>query len=117
MKKDNNIRNPINKGLAEEGVKFCNSIFFYFPWLLKEMLLSSLEVAKLVFTPKKIDPQIVSVKTRINSNAGKVILANSITLTPGTYTIDIEKGSLIVHCLYKQEGAFKRMEQKVRGTL
>lgn len=117
MKKTDNVQNPIDKRHREDGVKFYHSVLFYFPWLIKEMLLSSLEVAKLVFTPKKIDPKIVSVETRIKSKAGKVIYANSITLTPGTFTIDIEKDSLLVHYLAAKDVGGDQMEKKVRGIL
>lgn len=117
MKNSNNTKNPINKRFPEGGVKFYNSIIFYFPWLLKEMLLSSIGVAKLVLTPKKLEPKILKVKTGIKSNIGKVIFANSITLTPGTFTIDIEKDSVLVHYLVHQKGDVERMEKKVRGIL
>lgn len=117
MSKKENTKNPIHKGSRDGGVKIYHSIFFYLPWLLKEMLISGLEVAKLVLTPKTIDPKIVKLKTNLDSSAGKVIYANSITLTPGTFTIDIEKDSLLVHYLVKPKGDDNQMENKVRGII
>lgn len=117
MKNSKKPQNPVSKRPAEGGVKLCHSIIFYFPWLIKEMLISSIRVAKLVLTPKKVEPKIVTLKTGIKSNIGKVIYANSITLTPGTFTIDIEKDSLTVHFLVHKDGELDEMEQKIRGIL
>lgn len=118
MKKNNKPKNPITKRPSKNCVKIYNSIFFYFPYLFKEMLISSLEVAKLILTPKKIDPKIIEIKTKIDSKMGKVILANSITLTPGTFTIDIEKDRLIIHYLVgPKDEEENQMEKKIRGFL
>lgn len=68
--------------------------------LIKEILVSNFNVAKIVLNPKIIiSPQVVSIKTKIKSDFHKTIFANSITLTPGTLTISMEKDKIMVHCL------------------
>ena len=76
--------------------------FLYVPWVLKEILMSTLHVAWLALHPamkKKIAPRIVTFKTRLKSDLARIILANSITLTPGTITIRIEDDIFTVHAL------------------
>jgi multicomponent Na+:H+ antiporter subunit E len=68
---------------------------FVFLWAL---IKSNLDVAKRVVTPSlPINPGIVEVKTKLKSKIGRIVLANSITLTPGTLTIDIIDDSLFIH--------------------
>lgn len=74
-------------------------------WLLKEVIKSSVAVARIVLTPSlPISPTTVELDTSELSDMGKVILGNSITLTPGTVTIDVHENRLLVHCLTR-EGA------------
>ena len=47
----------------------------------------------------RIDPHVFSYRTRLQTAAARVALANSITLTPGTHCVEIEGGELIIHCL------------------
>jgi multicomponent Na+:H+ antiporter subunit E len=66
--------------------------------LFKEMLLANLDVAFRVLHPKiPIRPGIVKVKPGIRSDMGKLILANSITLTPGTLSVDYIDDELYIH--------------------
>jgi len=61
-----------------------------------------MHVAQLILTnSKKIHPQLVTIKPSQKSNAGIAVHANSITLTPGTISIDIEDDKLLVHALSK----------------
>lgn len=46
-----------------------------------------------------MQPEVTSFHTKLRTDAGKVILANSITLTPGTITVDIRDDLMLVHCL------------------
>lgn len=46
-----------------------------------------------------VEPVIVEYRTRLKTGLGRVILANSITLTPGTITISLEEEKLVIHCL------------------
>jgi multicomponent Na+:H+ antiporter subunit E len=74
----------------------------YVPMLFYYIIKANLEVAYIVLHPElPVRPGIVKVRTGIRSVAGMVALANSITLTPGTFTVDLdpEGGVLYVHWL------------------
>ncbi len=62
-------------------------------------ILSHIDVAKMIITGN-IKPAIVGVKTKFKTDLGKTMLANSITLTPGTLTLEIDKNTLYVHSIY-----------------
>lgn len=86
----------------------------YWWWLLREIIKSSLEVARLVLSPSlPISPTMVELTTREASDTGKVILGNSITLSPGTVTIDVYEDRLLVHCLTR-ESAVGLLEQEAQ---
>jgi len=66
--------------------------------LFKEIIVANFDVAYRVVHPKMpIKPGIVIIKTELKSNIAKMILANSITLTPGTFTLDINDDTLLIH--------------------
>jgi len=72
----------------------------YIPVFVWEMAKANVDVAYRVLHPRMpIHPGIVRIKTRINSAMGRAVLANSITLTPGTFTVDINKDTLYIHCI------------------
>jgi len=80
--------------------------FTYIPWLLYQIITSNIHVASVVLGPKKlVDPQIIRFKTKLESDISWVTLANSITLTPGTITMDIRDGEFFVHALDKKVAA------------
>lgn len=86
----------------------------YWWWLLREVIKSSLEVARLVLSPSlPISPTMVELTTTEASDVGKVILGNSITLSPGTVTIDMHEDRLLVHCLTR-ESALALLEQEAQ---
>jgi len=66
--------------------------------LIFKIYLASFKMVPAVLT-KKIDPRIVHFRTRLKSDSARVALANSITLTPGTLTLDLNNDHLIVHWL------------------
>lgn len=73
-------------------------LLFYPLVFLKALLFANLDVARRVLSPSlPINPAIVEVKTTLTSELGRLVLANSITLTPGTLTVDIEGDSLYIH--------------------
>ena len=73
---------------------------FYIPWLLWQIVIASLQVAYAVLHPRcPIDPAILRFKTRLGNTSAKVILGNSITLTPGTITLEIADSEFLVHAL------------------
>ena len=76
-------------------------IFYYLMYLgvfLTELTRANLNVMRLVFSPRiDIQPGIVEIKTELKSPIGRLALANSITLTPGTLVVDIIGDSLFIH--------------------
>ncbi len=87
----------------------------YLPWLIYQIVLANIDVAKRVLSPSMpIDPRVVTFKTTLTSDIARTTLANSITLTPGTVTIDIVDDVFYVHAIAKEpaddllEGAMER---------
>lgn len=77
------------------------SFIYYFFWLMVEVLKASLAVTKIIWSKKMVmEPHMDYVSTKQKKDLGKVIFANSITLTPGTVTIDMND-KLLVHTLTK----------------
>ncbi|MFT5578969.1 MAG: multicomponent Na+:H+ antiporter subunit E [Paraglaciecola psychrophila] len=72
----------------------------YWLWLLRETIVSSWDVAKLILSPSlPISPTVVALESAAQTDGGQVILGNSITLSPGTVTLDLHEGQLLIHCL------------------
>jgi multicomponent Na+:H+ antiporter subunit E len=88
---------PVLGDLKLTPKAFAYAIAFFFVFL-KELVVSNIDVARRVINPKlPIKPGIVKVKTKLKSNIAKMMLANSITLTPGTLTVDIKGEYLYIH--------------------
>ncbi|MBT8436951.1 MAG: Na+/H+ antiporter subunit E [Gammaproteobacteria bacterium] len=82
------------------ALHFSFRLFGFWGWLVREVLLSSLEVARIVLDPRlPISPRVVEFKVTAQHPADQAILGNAITLTPGTLTIDLYKGVLKAHTL------------------
>ena len=92
-------------------------LFVYFWVFLFELLKSNLDVATRVISPKlNINPGIVTVRTKLKSSMGRLLLANSITLTPGTLTVEIEGDHLFIHWIdVSSEDVDAASEQIVKG--
>ena len=72
----------------------------YWPWLLWQIVLSNIDVAKRIIDPKlPISPTMISVRPSQRTDLGRVIYANSITLTPGTVTTYLAGDTIDVHAL------------------
>lgn len=70
----------------------------YLRWLLKEILISSFYVTKTIWRRDlNLTGEFIEFKSKIKSDDLKVVFANSIALTPGTYTINIDKDEYLVH--------------------
>lgn len=84
------------------GIRFCR----YIPWLLLEIVKANLHLLYLVFHPRMhemIDPHIVSFRTGFQKDMSIVTMANSITLTPGTITVNADRdGSFRVHAIDRE---------------
>ena len=75
----------------------------YLPWLAYEIVAANLHVAFLVLHPRlPIDPSLVRFDTSLESERAQVLLAQSITLTPGTVTVDASNGTFVIHCLSRR---------------
>ena len=75
-------------------------IVAYWAWLSKEIVKSAWDVSRIIVNPRlPISPTLVSFKPSQKTTVGLVIHANSITLTPGTITIDAGKDEFLVHAL------------------
>lgn len=89
----------------------------YLPWLLWQIVLSNVAVAKLVWRRQiRVSPAVEQVRATQQSSLGLVVYANSVTLTPGTLSVDAQQGSVLVHALeaesFDGEG-FQDMDQRV----
>jgi multicomponent Na+:H+ antiporter subunit E len=85
---------PAHLGLSALG---------YWPWLAKEILKSALDVSKLILDPRlPASPTVVRFKPRQKSSVGLVTHANSITLTPGTLSIEVGPDQFVVHGLTRE---------------
>ena len=74
--------------------------FRYYGYFLRELFKSNLKMAAIVLSPSlPITPGIVKVRTRLKSRMGRLMLANSITLTPGTLTVEMAGEWLYIHCV------------------
>ncbi len=70
----------------------------YVAFFLKELVKSNLKLAGIVLSPAlPLRPGIVKVRTRLKSRMGRLLLANSITLTPGTLTVEMDGEWLYIH--------------------
>jgi multicomponent Na+:H+ antiporter subunit E len=78
-------------------------IWGFYLWLSKEIILSNITVVKHIWLGNKsISPTLQKIKISQQTDMGKVIYANSITLTPGTIAIDLIEDEIIVHALLSQ---------------
>jgi multicomponent Na+:H+ antiporter subunit E len=74
--------------------------FLYLPWLVWQILKSNIDVARIILSRDlPISPRLVRVTSSQKTPTGKVIHANSITLTPGTLSLDVRDGQILVHAL------------------
>jgi len=72
----------------------------YLPWLMKEIFVANVAVAKIILDPKMpISPRMVVFHGSQETDLGKVLYANSITLTPGTITTGVEGQAFEIHAL------------------
>ncbi len=111
-------------GLRKDIALIKKSVYFlyYIGVLIVEIIKANVQVMHLVLTDREVaEPVIIGYKTRLKTNLGRVILANSITLTPGTITVSLEEDELVVHCLDKSmaEGMddliFERLLEKMEA--
>jgi multicomponent Na+:H+ antiporter subunit E len=108
---------------APLGLSFAR-LALYVPWLAWEIIKANVDVARriLAFGPPPIAPRIIRVPASQKSELAQVIYANSITLTPGTVSIDLSGGEILVHALHAdaargvEEGSMERRCAALEGT-
>lgn len=75
-------------------------VILYIPVFIFKLVIANIDVAYRVLSPKlPINPGIVKVPTKLKGDFSKFVLANSITLTPGTLSLDVEDDKILVHCI------------------
>ena len=94
----------------------------YWLWLAWQIVVANLDVGRRVIDPRlPIDPTLIRLRAGQKTELGRVIYANSITLTPGTVTVDIEGDELVVHALSRaaaralESGKMDRRVSRMEG--
>ena len=78
----------------------------YWPWLIKEIMKSGWQVSKIILDPRlPVSPALVRLRPSQKSTVGLVTHANSITLTPGTITVEADHREFLVHALTRETAA------------
>jgi multicomponent Na+:H+ antiporter subunit E len=89
----------------------------YLPWLMWEVIKSNVDVARRILTPSlPIAPRTFTIRASQTTAVGRVLYANSITLTPGTVTIDVRNRDFEIHALTsesEEELRAGRMDRRV----
>jgi multicomponent Na+:H+ antiporter subunit E len=102
-----------------QPVYLTRNIFGYYLWLIKEIIQANITVVKHIWLGKdSISPALEKITISQQTDMGKVIYANSITLTPGTVAIDITGDEIIVHALLRKDiDSLKTGEMDRRVTM
>lgn len=76
----------------------------FFAYIFKEIVKANLDVIKRIIKPASnpISPQLITISMPKKSDIGRVIYANSVTLTPGTVSVELSKDKLTIHALTKE---------------
>lgn len=97
-------------------------ILGYWVWLMKEIAKSNYDVARLILDPRlPISPRMIRVPAGQKTDLGLVIHANSITLTPGTVSVEVDAGEILVHAITRSaadgtlEGGIDRRVTAIEG--
>ncbi|NPA36188.1 MAG: Na+/H+ antiporter subunit E [Chlorobi bacterium] len=101
-----------------QDMNFTPKGIFYTIWFLGvfmvELIKSNLDVTKRVLNPAlPIKPGIVEVKTKLKSKFARMLLANSITLTPGTLTVDVVDDSFFIHWIDVKDEDIKSASKEI----
>ncbi len=98
-------------------------LILYIVYLLGQIFSSAMATVRLIWSPRyDPEPCLTGLDTELKTTAGQVILANSITLTPGTITVEVNRGHYLVHCLdtslkkgLRQSGMERRVRRLEEG--
>lgn len=96
----------------------------FWPWLAWEIIKANIDVARRVLGPRiRISPTMVRLTASQKTSVGLVTYANSITLTPGTISVDVDPGEILVHALSREaakdleDGTMDRRVSEFEGTV
>lgn len=99
-------------------------ILIYLGVLFREVVKANAATLQLILSPHvKVEPVIVRFRTDLRSRGARVLLANSITLTPGTITVSLKEDEYTVHCLDRRfsdglsDGVFVKYLKKIEGQV
>lgn len=113
LRMDRIDRNPVSINLRP-------SLIQYWLWLAKEIGKANIDVAKIVLSRKMdISPRLIRVRATQQTDVGVATFANSITLTPGTVSVDIDGDEILVHAITNEmaEGLLESdMDQRVTAV-
>ena len=88
--------------------------FIYLGIFFVDLLKSNMDVTRRVLSPSlPIKPGIVEVKTKLKSKFARMLLANSITLTPGTLTVDVKEDSFFIHWIDVEDDEIEKASKKI----
>jgi multicomponent Na+:H+ antiporter subunit E len=84
-----------------DGMRFrFGQFLLYVPWLMLQIVISNLRVARLVFSRRMpIRPVFISEPPAVKGDRALTVLAASTTLTPGTLTVDVSRDEIFIHAL------------------
>jgi multicomponent Na+:H+ antiporter subunit E len=95
----------------------------YIPWITWQVILANIDVARRILHPKlPISPRLFEVPTSQRTDLGRVLYANSITLTPGTVSIRVDGHRIVVHAIADEvaeslaEGDMDRQVTRLEGS-
>lgn len=100
-----------------EGLPFhlAPRLMVYWSTLAVKIIRDNISVAYTIIKPKgRIEPGLVTISPDLTTDLGRAIYANAITLTPGTYTLSIDHGSLLVHGLNKDAAQSDKSDEAWR---
>ena len=87
-------------------VLLCKKFFLILQYifvLIKEIIKANFAVIKMIMSSRyELEPVVVRFRTDLKTAPARILLANSITLTPGTITVSLEENEYVVHCLDKE---------------
>ena len=93
------------------------ALLVYWPWLIKEIMKSGWQVSTIILQPSlPVSPTLVRIRATQRTDVGRTTLANSITLTPGTISVEVDRDEILVHALTRagaRELATGEMDRRV----
>ena len=113
------LANGPARSLAGGRAPFIKRVVYgvaYVPYLLWQILLANIDVARRVVNPRlPINPGIVRIHTNLTSPLGRLALTSSITLTPGTLTVETDGSDLFIHWIDVSAEGIEEATSKIVG--